>query len=46
MRSMVKVTVVMPVYNAAKYIRKSLGDVLAQTMEDLEVICVDGGSRE
>lgn len=46
MRSMVKVTVVMPVYNAAKYIRKSLGDVLAQTMEDLEVICVDGGSRD
>lgn len=43
---MVKVSVVMPVYNGAKYLEKSLKSVSNQTLKDLEVICVDDGSTD
>ena len=40
------VSVIIPVFNAAPYIRKCLDDALAQTWSDLEVICVDVGSTD
>ncbi len=43
---MVKVSVVMPVYNASDYLRESVGCILNQTHEDLELICVDDGSED
>ncbi len=42
----IKVTVIMPVYNADKYLHRALDDVLAQTLSDIEVICIDDGSTD
>lgn len=42
----IKVSVVMPVYNAENYLFDSLGNVLKQTLKDIEVICVDDGSTD
>ncbi|WP_298522447.1 glycosyltransferase [uncultured Methanobrevibacter sp.] len=43
---MPKVSVVIPVYNASDYLRESLECILNQTLDDLEVICVDDGSED
>ena len=43
---MVKVTVIIPVYNGEKHLRQCLDSVCAQTLQDIEVICVDDGSTD
>lgn len=43
---MPKVTVVIPVYNAEKYMRQCLDSVVNQTLSDIEIICVDDGSTD
>ena len=42
----IKVSVVMPIYNAYSYIRPALDSVLAQSLEEIELICVDDGSTD
>ena len=41
---MVKVSVILPVYNAANTVGKTITSVLRQTLKDIEVIIVDDGS--
>lgn len=42
----VKVSVVIPVYNMGKFVGECLDSVLAQTLREIEVLCVDDGSTD
>ena len=41
-----KVSIIVPVYNTEKYLRRCVNSMVKQTMQDLEIILVDDGSRE
>jgi len=42
----VMISVVVPVYNVAKYLRRCIDSVLAQTCGDWEMVCVNDGSTD
>ena len=42
----VKISIVLPVYNVANYLRKCLDSLVNQTFKDFEVICVNDGSTD
>ncbi len=42
----IKVSVVIPVYNSEKYLKKCLNSVINQTLKETEIICVDDGSTD
>lgn len=40
------VSVIMPVYNGAKYLRLAIDSILSQTYHDFELIIIDDGSKD
>lgn len=41
-----KVSIVIPVYNTEKFLEECLDSVLNQTIEEIEIVCVDDGSTD
>lgn len=43
---MIKISVVVPVYNGEKYLQECLDSILNQTLEEIEIICIDDASTD
>ena len=43
---MVKVSVVIPIYNVEEFLNECLDSIVYQTLEDIEIICVNDGSTD
>ncbi|WP_297982001.1 glycosyltransferase family 2 protein [uncultured Methanobrevibacter sp.] len=43
---MVKVSVVIPIYNVEDYLEECLDSIVNQTLDDIEIICVNDGSKD
>lgn len=43
---MVKISVIVPVYNTQKYLKECLNSITNQTFQDIEIICINDGSTD
>ncbi|WP_407415907.1 glycosyltransferase family 2 protein [Methanobrevibacter sp.] len=43
---MVKISVIVPCYNVEEYLEECLDSIINQTLEDIEIICIDDGSTD
>ena len=42
----IKVSIVVPICNVEKYLDECLASISSQTLKEIEVICVDDGSKD
>ena len=43
---MAKVSIILPIYNVEMYLDECLESVQRQTLKDIEIICVNDGSKD
>ncbi|OUP51737.1 glycosyltransferase family 2 protein [Pseudoflavonifractor sp. An184] len=43
---MIKISVIIPVYNAEKYLYQCLSSILTQTLKEIEILCINDGSTD
>ena len=43
---MIKVSVIVPVYNAEKYLKKCMDSLINQSLKEIEIICINDGSTD
>ncbi|MFQ8625966.1 MAG: glycosyltransferase family 2 protein [Candidatus Gastranaerophilaceae bacterium] len=43
---MSKISVIVPVYNTRKFLKKCLDSIINQTFKDIEIICINDGSTD
>ena len=43
---MIKISVVVPIYNVEKYLAQCLDSILEQSLKDIEIICINDGSKD
>ena len=43
---MCKVSIIVPTYNVAPYIRECMDSLINQTLEEIEILCVDAASDD
>lgn len=43
---MIKVSVIIPAYNAEKHLNRTLNSVISQSLKDIEIICINDGSTD
>ena len=43
---MIKLSIIVPIYNAEQYVRQCLDSIINQTFKDIEIICVNDGSTD
>ena len=43
---MIKVSIIIPVYNTSKYLPRCLDSVISQSLKDIEIICINDGSTD
>jgi len=43
---MTKVSIIVPTYNVEQYLHECMDSIINQTLKDIEIICVDDGSKD
>ena len=43
---MAKVSLIIPIYNSSKYLKKCINSLVNQTLKDIEIILINDGSED
>ncbi|BAL84067.1 putative glycosyl transferase family 2 protein [Selenomonas ruminantium subsp. lactilytica TAM6421] len=46
MKGYVKISIIVPIFNAEKYLSRCLNSLIGQTLKEIEIICVDDASTD